>query len=98
MTGAQVRMATFSQHHVDGLDLALSPLAYMLKCFPLTKDQEQRCAPAAAAAARSRSSPPSCRLARVAAPARPTHTVLPAHQGPGAAVRGRGGRCGPPTF
>ena len=40
----QVRMATFSQHHVDGLDLALTPLQYMLKCFPLTKDQEQRCA------------------------------------------------------
>ena len=38
-------MATFSQHHVDGLDLALTPLQYMLKCFPLTKDQEQRCAP-----------------------------------------------------
>lgn len=37
-------MATFSQHHVDGLDLALTPLQYMLKCFPLTKDQEQRCA------------------------------------------------------
>lgn len=35
-------MATFSQHHVDGLDLALTPLQYMLKCFPLTKDQEQR--------------------------------------------------------
>ena len=44
MCVSQVRMATFSQHHVDGLDLALTPLQYMLKCFPLTKDQEQRCA------------------------------------------------------
>ena len=30
----QVRLAVFSQHHVDGLDLALSPLQYMLKVFP----------------------------------------------------------------
>jgi len=58
VAGAQVRMATFSQHHVDGLDLALSPLAYMLKCFPLTKDQEQRCAAAAAAPARQRLNSP----------------------------------------
>ena len=39
---AKVRMATFSQHHVDGLDLALTPLAYMLASFPNTKDQEHR--------------------------------------------------------
>ena len=36
------RMATFSQHHVDGLDLALTPLAYMLHSFPNTKEQEHR--------------------------------------------------------
>lgn len=30
----QVRLAVFSQHHVDGLDLALSPLQYMAKTFP----------------------------------------------------------------
>ncbi len=35
-------MAVFSQHHVDGLDLALTPLAYMLASFPNTKDQEHR--------------------------------------------------------
>ena len=40
---AKVRMAVFSQHHVDGLDLALTPLAYMLASFPNTKDQEHRC-------------------------------------------------------
>jgi len=39
---AKVRMAVFSQHHVDGLDLALTPLAYMLASFPNTKDQEHR--------------------------------------------------------
>ena len=37
-------MATFSQHHVDGLDLALSPLAAMLRMFPGTKEQPMRCA------------------------------------------------------
>ena len=42
---AKVRMAVFSQHHVDGLDLALTPLAYMLASFPNTKDQEHRWAP-----------------------------------------------------
>ena len=41
----KVRMATFSQHHMDGLDLALSPLQYMLHCFPGTKDQQQRSVP-----------------------------------------------------
>jgi hypothetical protein len=30
----KVRLAVFSQHHVDGLDLALTPLQYMLKVFP----------------------------------------------------------------
>ena len=38
----KVRMAVFSQHHVDGLDLALTPLAYMLASFPNTKEQEHR--------------------------------------------------------
>lgn len=41
----QVRLATFSQHHVDGLDLALTPLQYMMRCFPGTKDEQQRCEP-----------------------------------------------------
>lgn len=39
----KVRMAVFSQHHVDGLDLALTPLAYMLASFANTKEQEHRC-------------------------------------------------------
>ena len=39
----KVRMATFSQHHVDGLDLALTPIQAMLKAFPNTKEQEMRC-------------------------------------------------------
>jgi hypothetical protein len=30
----QVRLAVFSQHHVDGLDLALTPLQYMCKIYP----------------------------------------------------------------
>jgi len=34
VAAAQVRMATFSQHRADGLDLALTPQAYMLKCLP----------------------------------------------------------------
>ena len=41
----QIRMATFSQHHVDGLDLALTPLTYMVKAFahdPTIKEQEIR--------------------------------------------------------
>jgi len=40
----QVRLATFSQHHVDGLDLALTALQYMLRSFPGTKDEQQRSA------------------------------------------------------
>ena len=35
-------MATFSQHHVDGLDLALSPLQIMLRAYPDLKEQEAR--------------------------------------------------------
>ena len=41
----KVRMAVFSQHHVDGLDLALTPLAYMLASFANTKEQEHRYQP-----------------------------------------------------
>jgi hypothetical protein len=39
----QVRMATFSQHHVDGLDLALTPLQAMMRTFPDVKDEPLRC-------------------------------------------------------
>ena len=28
-------MAVFSQHHVDGLDLTVNPLLYMMRCFPV---------------------------------------------------------------
>ncbi|KAL4853778.1 ABC transporter F family member 3 [Chlorella vulgaris] len=38
----KVRLATFSQHHVDGLDLALSPLAYMCKIYPQHKEEVHR--------------------------------------------------------
>lgn len=31
----QVRIAVFSQHHVDGLDLTSNPLLYMMRCFPV---------------------------------------------------------------
>ena len=30
---SQVRLAVFSQHHVDGLDLALSPLQIMVNSY-----------------------------------------------------------------
>lgn len=30
----KLRMGVFSQHHVDSLDLALTPLQYLAKCFP----------------------------------------------------------------
>lgn len=29
-------MAVFSQHHVDGLDLTVNPLLYMMRCFPVS--------------------------------------------------------------
>lgn len=32
----QVRMAVFSQHHVDGLDLSSNPLLYMMRCYPVS--------------------------------------------------------------
>ena len=38
----KVRMATFSQHHVDGLDMALTPIQALLRSFPNTKEQEIR--------------------------------------------------------
>ncbi|KAF6136188.1 hypothetical protein GIB67_001597 [Kingdonia uniflora] len=31
---AKVRIAVFSQHHVDGLDLSSNPLLYMMRSFP----------------------------------------------------------------
>jgi ATP-binding cassette subfamily F protein 3 len=36
------RIAVFAQHHVDGLDLALTPLQYMAKCFPEAKEPAHR--------------------------------------------------------
>jgi len=38
----KVRLAVFSQHHVDGLDLALTPLRYMAACFPDAKEPVHR--------------------------------------------------------
>lgn len=32
----QVRMAVFNQHHVDGLDLTVNPLLYMMRCYPVS--------------------------------------------------------------
>jgi ATP-binding cassette, subfamily F, member 3 len=37
-----LRVATFSQHHVDGLDLHLSPLQYFSKTFADQKDDVLR--------------------------------------------------------
>lgn len=47
----RVRFATFAQHHVDGLDLAQTPLGVMQSAFPNAPAQELRnhlgsCAPA----------------------------------------------------
>lgn len=39
---AKVRMAVFSQHHVDGLDLSSTPLLYMASCFPGAVEQKLR--------------------------------------------------------
>eukprot|EP00897_Mesotaenium_endlicherianum_P000774 jgi/Mesen1/10698/ME000090S10155 len=39
---AKVRMAVFSQHHVDGLDLSKSALLYMLHSFPGVPEQRLR--------------------------------------------------------
>ncbi len=38
----KVRLAIFSQHHVDGMDLALSPLAAMRNAFPNVKVRTPR--------------------------------------------------------
>ncbi|XP_058082056.1 ABC transporter F family member 3 [Magnolia sinica] len=39
---AKVRMAVFSQHHVDGLDLSSNPLFYMMRCYPGVPEQKLR--------------------------------------------------------
>ncbi|KAL6177824.1 hypothetical protein ACLB2K_049346 [Fragaria x ananassa] len=39
---AKVRIAVFSQHHVDGLDLTSNPLLYMMRCFPGVPEQKLR--------------------------------------------------------
>lgn len=39
---AKVRIAIFSQHHVDGLDLSSNPLLYMMRCFPGVPEQKFR--------------------------------------------------------
>ncbi|PNH01238.1 ABC transporter F family member 3 [Tetrabaena socialis] len=41
-TRVGVRLATFSQHHVDGLDLSLTPLQIMARTFPDIKEPELR--------------------------------------------------------
>ena len=38
----QVRVSVFSQHHVDGLDLTLCPLEYLLREFPGTAEEKMR--------------------------------------------------------
>ena len=38
----KARIAVFAQHHVDGLDLSLSPLAIMARAYPGVLDQELR--------------------------------------------------------
>ncbi|KAG5382763.1 hypothetical protein IGI04_034233 [Brassica rapa subsp. trilocularis] len=39
---AKVRVAVFSQHHVDGLDLSSNPLLYMMRCYPGVPEQKLR--------------------------------------------------------
>ncbi|VFQ91296.1 unnamed protein product [Cuscuta campestris] len=39
---AKVRIAVFSQHHVDGLDMSSNPLLYMMRCFPGVLEQKLR--------------------------------------------------------
>uniref|UniRef100_A0A803L585 ABC transporter domain-containing protein n=1 Tax=Chenopodium quinoa TaxID=63459 RepID=A0A803L585_CHEQI len=39
---AKVRIAVFSQHHVDGLDLSSNPLLYLMRCFPGVPEQKLR--------------------------------------------------------
>lgn len=38
----KARFAIFSQHHVDGLDLALTPLQYLCRQYPSVKEQALR--------------------------------------------------------
>ncbi|KAF3434224.1 hypothetical protein FNV43_RR25327 [Rhamnella rubrinervis] len=39
---AKVRIAVFSQHHVDGLDLSSNPLLYLMRCYPGVPEQKLR--------------------------------------------------------
>ncbi|KAH7513691.1 ABC transporter F family member 3 [Ziziphus jujuba] len=39
---AKVRIAVFSQHHVDGLDLTSNPLLYLMRCYPGVPEQKLR--------------------------------------------------------
>lgn len=39
---AKVRIAVFSQHHVDGLDLSSNPLLYLMRSFPGVPEQKLR--------------------------------------------------------
>ena len=39
---SSVRMATFSQHHMDGLELHLSPLQYFARVFVNEKEEKLR--------------------------------------------------------
>ncbi|RVW91706.1 ABC transporter F family member 3 [Vitis vinifera] len=38
---AKVRIAVFSQHHVDGLDLSSNPLLYMMRCYPVRVPEQK---------------------------------------------------------
>ncbi|KAJ1380569.1 P-loop containing nucleoside triphosphate hydrolase [Sesbania bispinosa] len=38
---AKVRIAVFSQHHVDGLDLSSNPLLYMMRCYPVSSSYSE---------------------------------------------------------
>jgi len=38
----RLKVATFAQHHVNQLELALTPLQHMCKTYPLAKEQELR--------------------------------------------------------
>mmetsp|Transcript_18986 Transcript_18986/g.32470 ORF Transcript_18986/g.32470 Transcript_18986/m.32470 type:complete len:755 (+) Transcript_18986:110-2374(+) len=39
---SKIRLATFSQHHVDGMDLALTPLVALKHAFPGVKEEQLR--------------------------------------------------------
>ena len=67
----KLRLATFAQHHVDGLDLAASPLSIMVAAFPGVPEQARRAptpphaahSSAAHAALRARAAPAARRCA-----------------------------------